>query len=126
MITDDPKYSNSRNLWHHEDILINHRLTWLGVTEGLLFGAFGFAGIQQTSEKILQLQSLISYIGLGTSIAIFAGIFAAIISQFIIKNRYQWPKYGVTGFTTIVGWITALSLPSAFVIAWSVLLANAI
>ena len=38
----DPELrAEARERWVHEDILINHRLTWLGVTQGLLFYSFG-------------------------------------------------------------------------------------
>lgn len=38
-----------RELYVHEDELINHRMTWLGVTQTLLFAAYGVA-IQEKSE----------------------------------------------------------------------------
>lgn len=111
-----------RKLWEHEDDLINHRMTWLGVTQGLLFAAYGVVlNIPITSDNKQQLEKLsqlITDIGFYTSTLILVGITAAIIAMWKIKNDCNQKQLGITTPTTVMGWICAAGLPLVFIYAW--------
>ena len=102
-------------LWHQEEILINHRITWLLASQSLLFAGFGWIKKDDNSLALI-----LANLGLATSAFILLGILAAVSAQFIlIKNKhYVWLP------ATIAGWITAIGLSAAFVVAWNALLSK--
>ena len=116
--------------WKHEDEVINHRLTWLGFSQGLLFAAYGLivqlsANVTSATIKdpslvtaIKKLSSIIPMIGMLTSLLVLAGVLAAAVSMYIIKNDYDLKTYGVSKGTTIFGMLCAVGFPSVFIWAW--------
>lgn len=124
----------AREKWVHEDDLINHRLSWLGVTQGLLFAALGFALHEQSalsndagppmSPLLKLLVNYLPYLGLLTSTLIFIGVLGATIAMIRIKRIYGLDQYGISLLTTAMGWTCALGLPVSFVIAWVLVLLN--
>jgi hypothetical protein len=116
--------------WKHEDEVINHRLTWLGFSQGLLFAAYGLI-IQLSANVILdkinnptlvtaikELSSIIPMIGILTSSLVLAGVLAAAVSMCIITKKYNLETFGVSTITTISGLLCALGFPSVFIWAW--------
>ena len=113
--------------WDDENNLINQRLTWLGVFEGLLFTTYGFifsADPEKVDEALRkQLEMMIPLFGLATSLLILLGVLAAMIAQCILSKcgEVKWGKkksLGVNCVTTVMGWVCAGGLPLSFAIAW--------
>ena len=118
-----PDSKEGREKWVHEDLLINHRLTWLGVTQGLLFAALGVAVHEAGSSNTQPLPKLliggIPLIGLISSLLIFVGVLGAIVAMVKIRRVFFPDKeLGVSNVTTMLGWTCALGLPTAFVFSW--------
>ncbi len=114
-----PRFNSEqkRELWRHEDELINHRLNWLGVTQGLLFAGYVLA-TEKGIEKVL---NLLAIAGLLTSGLILVGVCAALISMhFIHKDGPEEEKhhFGVRRFTTYSGWFSAAGIPLIFFAIW--------
>jgi len=115
--------------WENENTLVNQRLTWLLISQGLLFGAYGTIGTKsidackEKSEFLIKIVNSISTAGAVLSLIILAGILAAIVAQIKLHNIYK-PKgstIGVCTITTLVGWATCLAPPAIFLFAWIVL-----
>jgi len=115
--------------WETENTLINQRLTWLLVSQGLLFGAYGTIGTKsidackEKSEFLIEILAAISKAGGVFSVVILVGILAAIFAQIKLHCIYK-PKgstIGVSTFTTIIGWATCLAAPAIFMYAWHVI-----
>lgn len=112
--------------WFNEDALVNQRLTWLLLAQGLLFAAYGTLAtkaVDACDDKATYLFSvlgLISAVGQIFAVLIFSGIGAAVCAQWILHDRYAAPKdpIGVHTATTIVGWLTGLFVPVVFFGAW--------
>src|SRR5579871_2174540 len=84
--------TSAREYWVHEDRLIDHRLSWLGVTQTLLFGALGFLLLHQSGKTVQneQLEFLVKslpYLGLATSFFVLVGVLGAVISMCHIRRR---------------------------------------
>lgn len=81
-----------RELWVHEDNLLNHRVTWLVTSEGLLLTAFGiFLQVPSTAWSFLAactLQQWFPWIGILLSACFAFGIFAAHSAMGDIQERY--------------------------------------
>lgn len=103
-------YRALREQWRHEDNLVNHRLMWLILSEGLLFTAYGTL----YTAKLHWLVFGFPFFGMAVVAVIGAGIFAALgatdeISQ-RIGNR---------------GKLAAQSLPFVFGALWLLAMAGA-
>ena len=112
-----------RERWVHEDHLIDHRLTWLGLTQTLLFAAEGIL-IEKTptakKEALFEkLDWILPVVGFVSSALIYCGVLAATIAMVRIKKQHGMPDYGVSKGTTIGGWTSAIGLPFLFMWAWS-------
>ncbi len=125
----DPPSPN-RERWKHEDELINHRLSWLLVSQTILFAGYGLVsggsdgeGYTLSSEA-LRIGGMIPWLGLGTSLAILIGVGAAAWALWKLKKQYPNERLDVSTPTTILGWTCAGSLPVLFVVAWIVLIAT--
>ena len=94
-------YKYVRDYIVHEDSLINFRLNWLLVIQGLLFTAYGLS-IRESITNVVGFRITILFIGIFTSILIFLSISSAVIS---IKNLEAfWRKQKNTkGFPFITG-----------------------
>ncbi len=129
----------ARDRWTREDELINHRLQWLGVTQGLLFASYSLS-FQLVSErkealersallhKIDVLQITLPLAGIFISAFILLGVLAALLAMYYIRKdalAENVPKVnlpGVRWFTTMLGWSAAAAVPIIFVLAWILIL----
>ncbi len=66
-------YHALREQWTHEDDLVNHRLMWLILSEGLLFTAYGTV----SSAKLVWLVFGFPFFGMAVAGLIGVGIFTA-------------------------------------------------
>jgi hypothetical protein len=122
---DDKKQELKRQLWAREDDLINHRLTWLGVTQTIIATATAVVAISaQPNPSIVELTDnakfaslILALVGLSTSALIAVGIKAACDAQKSIDWRYQ-DQSGITDRTTKRGRFTALAIPIIFLFGW--------
>ena len=112
--------------WFNEDTLVNQRLTWLLVSQALLFAAYGTVAtkaMDACKEKAAYLFSILSVISVAGPIlaaVVLVGIAAATTAQFILYKSGVPPtqRMGVSTPTTLVGWSTALLIPLIFIVAW--------
>lgn len=56
--TSDRLYEQIRELLVHEDNIINNRMAWLGVFQGLLFASLAFAWQKQDAKWLVEIFSL--------------------------------------------------------------------
>lgn len=119
-----------RSMWVHEDELINHRLNWLLVSQGLLFAAYGIlleitaapnSSASQPSA-LAALLELLPLLGIVTSLAILFGVGAALVAMAILYCRAKDAKSRATLHvhlaTTLIGWLAGAALPAVFFYAW--------
>jgi len=74
-----------REQWTHEDNLVNHRLMWLILSEGLLFTAYGTL----STAKLHWLVFGFPFFGMAVAGVIGVSIFAAIAATDDIQARYE-------------------------------------
>jgi hypothetical protein len=125
--------ANFREKWTHEDHLINHRLTWLLVSQTLLFGSDGFLNQTLTHwffcptdaqrQHIIFLVETIPVVGRISAGLLLFGVVAALIAMGIIWYRWyratpQGVRPDVNLFTTLAGWAAGGLLPVVFFVAW--------
>jgi len=112
-------------LSHHEDELINHRLTWLIGSQSLLFAGYALLLGVDTSSPAFPIErwnlavQWFPWLGIFISSLIFLGILSAIIASTILKIRFDREDFGVHVLTTLGGWSTALLFPVAFAVVWA-------
>jgi len=124
-----PVYSEAEasERWRQEDNLINHRMTWLGITQGLLFTGYA-ATFQLTDapwhskENYDLFLRLLPSAGIWISIFVFIGICAAFCAMIIIYRRSPMKHFGVKWYTTVIGWACAACIPLVFIFVWLKLL----
>ena len=116
-------------LTHHEDELINQRLTWLLTSQALLFAGYAVL-VTKDKEKDKglmapeQFQAVLDWLprlGMTISALILIGIIGAIIASLMLVKRYERPHPGVSWVTTIFGWIPAVLFPIVFIVVWLLL-----
>jgi hypothetical protein len=71
--------------WTHEDNLINHRLMWLILSEGLLFTAYGTI----STAKMHWLVYGFPFFGIAVAAVIGVSIFAAIAATEYIQQQFD-------------------------------------
>ncbi|TWW09427.1 hypothetical protein E3A20_14400 [Planctomyces bekefii] len=101
-------------LWQREDDLINHRLTWLLTSQGLLFAGYGWIFPQ---PQLSGLAWVVAYLGLISSLLIAAGLVGAVIAQLILRKRHGHKLY-IHFVCAIIGWATAVGLAIVFAGGW--------
>ena len=123
---------DTRERWIHEDQLINHRLGWLGVTQGILLAAYGMA-LRELSTLALQtprsplydpthfLAQLPPPIGFSTSLLVFVGVLAANIVMYRIGDISRSLNYGISRRITLMGQCAGVGIPLIFVVVWLLL-----
>jgi len=123
--TDERKVLLQR--WFNEDSLINQRLTWLLLAQGLLFAAYGTLATKlidacgERAEFALDLINSIGLFGIILSSTISIGIVAAIAAQLVLYFQHKQPSepIGVNTITTIAGWFAGIAVPLVFILAWA-------
>ena len=83
-------YRALREQWTHEDNLVNHRLMWLILSEGLLFTAYGTL----STAKLHWLVFGFPFFGMAVAGVIGLSIFAALAATAEIAERYQHSGLG--------------------------------
>lgn len=78
-------YHALREQWTHEDNLVNHRLMWLILSQGLLFTAYGTL----TVDKHRWLVIGFPVFGMAVALVIGISIFAALDASVAIEAAYQ-------------------------------------
>jgi hypothetical protein len=78
-------YHALREQWTHEDNLVNHRLMWLILSQGLLFTAFGTLTIDKHRWLVIGFPAF----GMAVALVIGISIFAALDSARAIEVEYQ-------------------------------------
>ncbi len=120
-------YQDLREKWVHEDNLVNHRLTWLLVSQTLMFAGYGVLldslGRCPSPSQASHIRRLLTYLpffGIATSLLILGGIVAAVWALIILRRRnagldvYRW--------TTVLSFLASIGLPVVFAIAWYIVL----
>ena len=116
-------------LAHHEDNLIDKRLTWLIATQALFFAGYGvvlekYINAPNDDAK-LQYQIIVNILPIvaGTvSFLILLGIIAAIVAMYILRERFGVKHVGIHIMPTVLGLMPATIIPIVFIIAWVVLM----
>jgi hypothetical protein len=78
-------YHALRDQWTHEDNLVNHRLMWLILSEGLLFTAYGTL----STAKLHWLVFGFPFFGMIVAAVIGVSIYAALDATAQIRRRYD-------------------------------------
>ena len=78
-------YRALREQWTHEDNLVNHRLMWLILSEGLLFTAYGTL----SSAKLHWLVFGFPFFGMTVAAVIGVSIYAALAATEEIAKQYE-------------------------------------
>jgi hypothetical protein len=83
-------YRALREQWTHEDNLVNHRLMWLILSQGLLFTAYGTL----STAKLHWLVIGFPFFGIAVAAVIGFSIFAALAATGEIKRRFDATRLG--------------------------------
>jgi hypothetical protein len=119
-ILDWDLYRALREQWTHEDNLINHRLMWLILSQGLLFTAYG--NLSTARHKWLVIG--FPLFGMAVAAVIAISIFAALDASVAIRTQYR--EAGLDALCTLSpvsktvhrGRWAAQSLPFVFAALW--------
>lgn len=120
-------YRALREQWTHEDNLVNHRLMWLILSEGLLFTAYGTL----STAKLHWLVFGFPFFGMAVAGVIGMSIFAALAATEEIARRYD--AAGLTRLCSLTpsahighrGKWAAQALPFVFAALWALAMAGA-
>ncbi len=129
MPTDHDLYLALRDKWVHEDDLLDQRISWLLLSQTLLFAAYGvFMQVTKDSpyaRKAGQLLMWIPWFGIALICNIFIAIIAAISAQYQVNTEgsRQGYKVNVGGGLTWLGYIPPIALPVLFIVAWLIAIA---
>ncbi len=119
-------YRAFREQWTHEDNLVNHRLMWLIMSEGLLFTAYG----TQSGSHAKWLIFGFPLFGMAIAALIGVGIFTAIAAteeihkQFDAAGLGQLCRLSPASRSRHRGRWAAQALPFVFGALWLLALAN--
>jgi hypothetical protein len=83
-------YRALREQWTHEDNLVNHRLMWLILSEGLLFTAYGTL----STAKLHWLVFGFPFFGMTVAGVIGVSIFAALDATDEIRRQFEEAQLG--------------------------------
>jgi hypothetical protein len=120
-------YRALREQWTHEDNLVNHRLMWLILSQGLLFTAYGTL----SSAKMHWLVFGFPFFGMAVSAVIGMSIFAALAAIEEVNRQYE--EAGLNSLCNLSpgrhienrGKLAAQALPFVFGALWLLALAGA-
>lgn len=120
-------YRALREQWTHEDNLVNHRLMWLILSQGLLFTAYGTL----STAKLHWLVFGFPFFGMAVSAVIGVSIFAALAAIDEVNRQYE--EAGLNALCGLSpgrstgnrGKLAAQSLPFVFAALWLLALAGA-
>ena len=120
-------YRALREQWTHEDNLVNHRLMWLILSQGLLFTAYGTL----STAKLHWLVVGFPFFGMAVSAVIGVSIFAALAAIENVNRQYD--EAGLNALCPLSpgrstgnrGKLAAQALPFVFGALWVLALAGA-
>lgn len=120
-------YRALREQWTHEDNLVNHRLMWLILSQGLLFTAYGTL----STAKLHWLVVGFPFFGMAVSAVIGVSIFAALAAIEVVNRQYE--QAGLDALCSLSpgrntgnrGKLAAQTLPFVFGALWLLALAGA-
>lgn len=120
-------YRALREQWTHEDNLVNHRLMWLILSEGLLFTAYGTL----STAKLHWLVFGFPFFGMAVAAIIGVSIFAALAATEEISEQYE--AAGLSALCSLTpsrrignrGKLAAQALPFVFGALWLLAMAGA-
>jgi len=113
-------YKEYRDKWEHEDLLINHRISWLFITQTILLT--GYINILLNDSGIIpqkEILNCMAFLGIIFSSVIGISIFAAIIAMNDLKKNFKGKQLVETSIrATKLGFIASKMMPILFVILW--------
>ena len=120
-------YRALREQWTHEDNLVNHRLVWLILSQGLLFTAYGTL----STAKLHWLVFGFPFFGMAVSAVIGVSIFTALAAIEEVNRRYD--EAGLNALLPLSpgrktgnrGDLASRALPFVFGALWLLALAGA-
>jgi len=119
-------YQDLREKWVHEDDLLDHRVTWLLLSQTLLFAAYGVCLAAPTDpkfpQKIERLVAVTPVLGIALAVAVSAAIAAAYFAQKSLQCL-TLERLSVPGVHNWVGHSSIVVYPVFFVAAWVTVLA---
>lgn len=127
LLSDWELYQALREQWTHEDNLVNHRLMWLILSQGLLFTAYGTL----STAKLHWLVFGFPFFGMMVSAVIGISIYAALSAMDEVHRRFE-----VAGLQRLLGLtpghvagsrgkLAAQALPFVFGALWALAMAGA-
>ncbi|MDB9427997.1 hypothetical protein PN482_03455 [Microcystis aeruginosa CS-555/01A07] len=128
--TEHEKYLAAREKWVHEDNLINYRLSWLLLSQTILFATYAVLLAAPNTvpqfERINKLLVILPWIGVVNLIIAYISILAALSAQYKLKEAIGREFEVTLGTLTlggfILGHLAAIFLPGVFFVAWFVLI----
>jgi hypothetical protein len=79
------QYRALREQWTHEDMLVNHRVSWLILSEGLLFNAYR----AQSDAAGHWLALAFPFFGALVAVLLGAGIYAALAATDDVRRQFE-------------------------------------
>ena len=113
------EYKMFWDIWVHEDDLINHRLTWLLVSQALLFAAYGAILTTINNICIIQTQKIINFLPIFGIILCFLILLSTGASTYYVnKLGKKYVTLQQSQILILLGLVPPVGLPLAFIIAW--------
>jgi hypothetical protein len=130
---DHERYLAAREKWVHEDHLLNYRLSWLLLSQTILFATYAVLLSAPNTVpqfgRINKLLTIVPWIGVANILFAYISIVAAILAQYRLKEEIvaagekfdiTFGGYGLGHF--IFGHLSVIVLPFVFLLAWGVLI----
>lgn len=125
-----------REKWTHEDHLVNYRLTWLLVSQTLLFAAYGTLldvlldkqkGLDGANRDVVlyMVQSILPWVGMSIAALVLLGVLAALLAMAKLAYdssklvEHEEMRMDVSILTTALGWLSGGLFPVIFLVAWN-------
>ena len=120
------KYLAAREKWVHEDNLLNYRLSWLLLSQTILFATYAVLLSAPSTvpqfERINKLLTIVPWIGVTNIFFAYISIFAALRAQYSLKKDTEQEfiislKVRTLG-DFIFGHLAVIVLPWVFFLVW--------
>lgn len=114
-------------LTHHEDDLINQRLTWLIASQSLLFTGYAVLVATGTGRLASNATMWLPVLGVSMAAIIWVGTLGAVVARLVLHQRLRRRRHGhrllgVHWVTTAMGWTPGVLLPILFLLTWVMLM----
>ena len=113
-------YRALRDQWTHEDDVMNHRLMWLILSQGLVFTAY--STLSRAGHRLLIVA--FPFFGITVAAVVGASIFAAVQSTAVVERRFDEAdlerlcSLAPSSRTTAQGRLAGQALPFVFGTLW--------